>query len=387
MAADGRWSVNTKTPAERRQAMLASSLDVEPGSTGWTPLRNEYSEPLYVLIALFSLVLLVACANVANLLLARSTARRHEIAVRRAVGAGRGRIVRRLLSEGLLLALMGAAAGLLVAQFGSVLLLRLASSEPHPIALSVGLTRQVLIFTMVVAVLAEILFALAPAVRAASVGPSLDLKEGGRLSLKSSGGLARALAAAQAWSLLLLIGAGLSFGTFEIRANGSLGGVSSAVEGVVGRLLPGVPVRTRSFTAQVEDSIRSEILMAKLAGVFGGLALVLSFLGVYGLLAYIVAWRTREIAVRMALGAQKIDVLGMVVAQGLRLTLAGAMVGIVGALGLMRFLSSLLYGVKPTDPLTFVAVSLILVAVARVACYIPARRATKADPMVALRCE
>jgi putative ABC transport system permease protein len=573
-------SVNPKTPAKRRQAMLASSLDVEPGGTGWTPLRNQYAKPLYVLMALSALVLLVACANVANLLLARSAARRHEIAVRRAVGAGRGRIVRQLLSEGLLLAAMGAAAGLLVAQAGSVLLLRLASSGSHPILLSVGLDRQVLIFMMGVTVLTGLLFALAPALRAGSVAPALALKGGGRLSAKKGGGIAPTLVAAQvAWSFLLLIGAGLfirtlqnlqaidpgfqdegvlmldvdarrslravgperdkqvyaffregldeiselngvravglsnytpisggywsqdilldgrpqsgespiffavspgffealripllagrdfnlhddaggppvaivnqefvrkfmpnglplghrvsaadsqlwqnmeivgvtanfipyslrrpmrpcvyvpffqqppgrvAFGTFEIHARGSFSAVSAAAEGVTRRLLPGTAVKTRPFTAQVEDSIRTEILMAKLAGFFGGLALLLAALGVYGLLAYNVTARTGEIAVRMALGAQKTDVLGMVVAQGLRLIVIGVVFGVAGALALTRFLSSLLYGVKPTDPLTFIAVSLILIAVALVACYIPARRAAKVDPMVALRYE
>jgi putative ABC transport system permease protein len=573
-------SVNPKTPAKRRQAMLASSLDVEPGGTGWTPLRNQYTKPLYVLMALSGLVLLVACANVANLLLARSAARRHEIAIRRAVGAGRGRIIRQLLSEGFLLALMGAGLGLLVAQLGSALLLRLAFSERQPIALSVGLNLQVLVFTMGIAVVTGLLFALAPALRAGSVGPALALKGGGRSSPSSRGGIASTLVAAQvAWSLLLLIGAGLfirtlqnlqaidpgfqdegvllldvdarrafravgaqgdqriyasfregleeisqlngvtavsvsnytpisggiwsqdvlvdgrlqsgenpiffavspgffktlriplvagrdfnlrddagappvaivneefvrrfipdgrplgrrvsaadsklwqdmevigvsansipyslrqplrpcfyvpffqqpagrvAYGTFEIHARGSLRAVSAAVEGAVQRLLPGSPAKTRSFTAQVEGSIRKEILMAKLAGLFGGLALLLAALGVYGLLSYTVTSRTGEIAIRMALGAQKIDVLRMVVAQGLRLILIGLAFGIAGALALTRFIVSQLYGVKPTDPLTFVAVSLILVAVALVACYIPARRAARVDPMVALRYE
>jgi len=175
-------SVNPKAPAKRRQAMLNSSLDVVSGSTGWTPLRNQYAKPLYVLMFLSGLVLLVACANVANLLLARSTAHRHEIAIRHAIGAGRGRIVRQLLSEGLLLALMGSALGLLVGQFGSALLLRLVSRGQHPIALSVGLNRQVLIFTLAVSAFTGLLFALAPAVRAASVGPSLALEGGGRSS-------------------------------------------------------------------------------------------------------------------------------------------------------------------------------------------------------------
>ena len=121
--------------------------------------------------------------------------------------------------------------------------------------------------------------------------------------------------------------------------------------------------------------------------IFAGLALLLSALGISGVIAYSVAQRTHEIGIRMSLGAQKSDVLKMVVGQGLQLAVIGVAIGVAGALALTRFLSSLLYGVKPTDPLTFVAVSLIQIAVALLACYIPARRAAKVDPMVALRYE
>jgi putative ABC transport system permease protein len=124
-----------------------------------------------------------------------------------------------------------------------------------------------------------------------------------------------------------------------------------------------------------------------LLGLFAGLALTLASVGLYGLVSYSASQRTHEIGIRMALGAQKGDVLRMVVGQGIKLTLTGVAIGVIGALGLTRFLSSLLYGVRPTDPLTFTFVSLILIAVALLACYIPARRAAKVDPTVALRYE
>jgi len=135
------------------------------------------------------------------------------------------------------------------------------------------------------------------------------------------------------------------------------------------------------------DSIAAKRFSMTLLAAFAGIALLLAAVGIYGVLSYLVGQRTREIGVRMALGAQPVDVLRMVLADGARMTLAGICIGLVAALGLTRLMSSMLFGVKPTDPLTFAAVAVVLGAIALLACLVPAQRAMRVDPMVALRYE
>jgi putative ABC transport system permease protein len=148
-----------------------------------------------------------------------------------------------------------------------------------------------------------------------------------------------------------------------------------------------VMYETQTMEATISDSLAAQRFSMVLMSIFAALALVMASIGIYGVISYFTGQRMQEIGIRMALGAQRVDVLRLVVGQGFRLALAGVGIGIAAGLGLARFLSSLLFGVKPTDPFTFMLVSLLLAAVALLACYIPARRATKVDPMVALRYE
>jgi putative ABC transport system permease protein len=164
--------------------------------------------------------------------------------------------------------------------------------------------------------------------------------------------------------------------------------VVPAVRGIMRELDPAVPAfRVQTFDEVVSRSLWRQRLQGKVLGVFAALALTLASVGLYGVIAYAVAQRTRELGVRVALGATRRQVLGLVLGHGVRLTLVGVALGAVGALALSRVMTSLLYGVKPTDPVTFLVVPLALAAVAVLASYAPARRATKVDPLVAMRAE
>ena len=542
-------------------------------------LHDRFSTPLTILMTAVGMVLLVACANVAGLMLARSVTRQRELAVRLALGAGRKRIARQLLTESLLLSLAGGVSGILLAYWSVQFLVAFMSRGGlWPSRLSAHLDLRVLAFTVAVSILTGILFGLAPAFRGMQLNLTPALKEspttlagGASHRWVSFGG---SLAVAQvALSVVMLSGAGLlvrtlenlksidpgfdtqnillfamdptlngytdaqihglflqlqqrlealpgvlsasySFdpllsgdlwsstfriagdaqnrehmtdalqvgpkffetlhipvlagrtlsskdftsalgsawcptvvneafarqffkeqnplgrgirglgdkypsceivgivgdakyqtlrsemsptvyvpqtegsATFEVRTIANPETIIPSVRSIVTQLdnnLPLFDVKTQS--AQIEGSLFQERLIARLSSFFGGLSLLLACVGLYGLLSYEVARRTREIGIRTALGAQQRDVLHLVVGQGIALSAVGAAVGVTGALALTRYLKSLLYGVRPTDPITFVAVALLLTLVSLAASYIPARRATKVDPMVALRYE
>jgi putative ABC transport system permease protein len=561
------------------------------------PLIEQYvgkaRVALWTLLGAVSMVLLIACGNVANLLLARAAARQREMAVRAALGAGHWRIVRQLLTESLLLAVTGGALGVLLANWGLKLLLA-ASGDSIPRASEINLSLGVLAFTAALCVVTGILFGLAPAWQAGRPDVHDALKETTRGSTGGKARLRQALVVSEvALTLMLLVGAGLLLRSFhrlqsvhpgfnhervlsfrlelphtkyptneqqiaffqqlteKLRALPGVRAVafssqiplaqnpldtSFTIEGqpepppserpsmdvtVVSpdyfRVL-GVPVlRGRGFTEQdnrdhvrgtdreqsgnaalnvivideefvrryfpnedpigkqirlssgprernplltvigvvprvkyrglleqgrdayayfsaLQNSSRSrtitmkttlppETLMAAvrqqvlaldpdqpvynlrtleelrdrslqgqrvrttLLGIFASMALALAVMGLYGVLAYAVTQRTREIGIRMALGAQRGDVLRLVIRQGMKLVLIGAVLGVLGALGLTRWLTTLLYEIKPTDPLTMLATPLLLIAVALVACWLPARRAAKVHPMEALRYE
>jgi ABC-type antimicrobial peptide transport system permease subunit len=163
--------------------------------------------------------------------------------------------------------------------------------------------------------------------------------------------------------------------------------VTSTARGILQELEPEIPARFRTFSQVYSASLGSRRFNLILIAFFGIVALLLATAGVFGVMAYSVSRRTREIGVRVALGARSRDVLTMILGQGLRTIFMGVAIGLAGSLALTRMIGSLLFGVTATDPLTFAAVILLLTAAALLACYIPARRATRVDPMVALRCE
>jgi predicted permease len=545
---------------------------------GLATLRTEYARPLYVLMTAVGLILLLACANVAGLMLARSSARQREMAVRNALGAPRLRMVRQLLTESVMLSVAGGALGILLAELAARSLVTFLSANSYfPLQIDVGIDWRVLGFTLAVSIVIGILFGVAPALRNSRLDIAPILKLSGSQSgttPRESAYLSNVLVVAQvAISILVLVGAGLLgrtvlnlekgdagfrtenllvFGV-DMTASGlkiddprcdklneelqnrfaALPGVSSASYSMMPMLsggiadgdfkLPGEPassahtenllsvgpgffetmgipleegrtftrgdfelptglnpiVVSRSFaraffgkddpighvlsnansqTADWRvigvvgdtkyDSVRSEAgataytphkyrittfelrahddpealaslvreavgkansdflilqmttqskeinrtiyqerLVAAMSALFGLLALTLACIGLYGLVAYGVARRTHEIGVRMALGAEQHKILWLTSKLGLALVLTGVVIGLTVAAGVTRYLQSLLYGVRPIDPWTFVGIAILFVGVANMGCYLPARRAMLVDPVSALRQE
>jgi predicted permease len=541
---------------------------------------GDVRRPLLILLGAVALVLLIACANVANLLLVRASTRRREMSVRVALGASRSRIIRQLLTESLLLAIIGAVLGILLAHWGTSLI---ANQLPGgiPRLSEAGVDLRVLAFTLGVSLVTGLLFGLAPALQASHLNLTEALKEGDR---GSSGGRQRLrslfVVTEVALTLTLLVGAGLLIQSFrrvlqvdpgfkaenlltmQVSVNNPDGNqvaaflnqlqdnvrklpgvrsvaisnglplvtanhptffiegrplpekgketgairytvspdyfqtmgidllkgrdftlhdapttplvavidealarhfenedpigkrisqstsgtpayeivgvvrhveqynldgqaiqtpqfylninqipadrlpgstrrinlltrtdvepmsLTSAVRGQISALNRDQPVfNVRTMEQIVDESMAPRRFSMMLLAIFAVVALVLASIGIYGMMSYSVAQRTREIGLRMTLGAQRSNVLRLVIGHGMKLALAGVVLGLIASLALTRTMKNLLFGVSATDPITFVAIAFLLALVALLACWVPARRATKVDPIVALRYE
>jgi putative ABC transport system permease protein len=179
-----------------------------------------------------------------------------------------------------------------------------------------------------------------------------------------------------------------SYMTLVVRTSIDPASLAAAVRSEIRAMDGSAPVYdVTTMRQKVSSSLAQRRFTLALLSVFAAIALLMAAIGIYGVISYAVVQRTHEIGIRVALGAQTVDVMKLIVGQGMILAAAGVLIGLVGALGLTRLMEGLLFGVSATDPLTFAAISLLLVLVAMLACYIPARRAAKVDPMVALRCE
>ena len=556
-------------------------LKALPAGSGVSSLRERYQEPLWLLLGLAGLVLLIACANLANLTLARASTREREMAVRLAIGADRGRLIRQLLAESLLLTAIGAVAGAVLAQFLSRYMVAFLTTSDNPLFVDLGADWRVFGFTAGIAVLTCILFGLTPALRASGAVPASAMRASSRGLTADRGkfGLRRALVISQvALSLVLLVGAllfagsmrnlltldagfrennllitgldisranlpaarrgpfyrellervrttpgveqaasagivqGLGNGwneaieipgedpeqakkrriypwfdrvsagyfrtmgtpmlagrdfderdtptspvvaivnqefarkfyggqnpigkgfrieggpgepqplyqivglvkdskyqslrepfkpiayvaasqdkepglgtTIIVRSTAPLGSLLAAVRRTVLEENPEISLEFRVFRAQLRNSLLRERLMATLSGFFGFLAVVLATIGLYGVMSYMVARRRGEIGIRMALGANRGDVLGLVLREAGMLLAVGLVIGTGLAIAVGRTASSMLFGLKPTDPLTIGLSITLLAVVAIVASFLPAMRAAKLEPMLALR--
>jgi len=563
--------------ADGQREYLQRSFELVPAAAGFSETGNDYRKALFTLMAVVGLVLLIACANIANLLLARAAARQREISIRLAIGAARRRVMRQLLSESLLLSVLGAAGGLLFAVWGSRLLVHLLSKTSNELQFDTAPDWRVLAFTMGIALLTGLLFGLAPAMRATRVSPNEVLKEHGRGTAGGRSALGRALVTGQvALSLMLLVGAGLFLGTFrnllntnlgftshnvllveaavmqanvppkqrpalyrqiverlrtipgvaaasssaltpisgsfwnnnvtpegyrskgkedvlvyfnrvspgffetiriplvlgrdftehddlgaprvmiinetaahrffgkhsplgktigvpgdkpgkqdiyqvigvvkdskygwvaeamrplgyfacaqddspwpgldfEIRSGESMATLVPSVRGAFEEVNRGISLEFRNFETQIDESLIQPRIVALLSAFFGGLAVLLAMIGLYGVTSYGVARRQSEIGIRMALGAQPGSVVWLVLRDVAAMLALGTVLGLGASLAAGRLVASLLYGVKPDDAAPLAIAAVVLAIATGLAAYLPARRAARLDPMSALR--
>src|SRR5437660_1424371 len=453
----------TQQQAQQEFAAISGRLEADYPATNrgrairfwplWqTPFNNASTllPTLEIMIAVVAFVLLIACANVGNLLLVRSFARRHEISVRLAIGAGTARLWRQLLTEGLVLSLFGAAGGLLVAyccRYALVLLFPARGGVQ--MYLPGELDWRVLALSAAVCLVTTLLMGLVPALQTSKIdlASSMKMEAAGVVGGRGRAWVRSGLVLVQvSLSFILLVGTGLlmqslltirstspgfnprgqrlqlkrrwlqvvgvakdskyssvrekptPFFFIALRQNNLRGGVlnirtplapqtmAAALAREVHALDPDIaPYELITLQEQLERSTSPQMVAVTLVGVLGGIALLLAAVGLYGVMSYAVSQSTRELGLRMALGADASNLLRLVLSRGLALTAGGVLLGAAVALALTRLLGNLLYNVSPRDPLAFGSALAVMTIASLAACFLPAWRATRTDPARALR--